>query len=585
MRHLMLLNIRRKNFYHSTEIIMNKILTKLSIVCGLLVLTTSCEDFLDKEITGNATDENFYDTQYKMQSALDAVYDVLQSDSYNDQEWRFGEALADNIIGTDEGLGSQMGQLVNFRFNTSNTIILSRWTVNYRGIHRANQVIANIHRVKISTTQYSAYQGVRYILGQAKFLRALYYFNLVKTFGGVPIRPEEESVEELVVPRSSLEECYAYIEKDLREAAIMLPTGYTATSHAGKATKGAAVALLMKVIMYQTTPGIHSEKWEQLKQLGDYFVGGTNMTLGEMLQYDGTENWEALRQRLWFKPQSLNTESDPYETADTNLDPLAGVYSLEYKDYYGSPLNNGSKWAYVYQWYADGEFCKGSIFEVVFNESADGTGGDTNEGAGIEFFDVGTVKMFATDEILTNIFGTDVRRDFCIHHQGNTPDGEIWQGGEGRYVSLKWYTPRKDKPKYAGDNGRNFRLLRYADVMLMYAEALNECDEREKALEILNACKSQVNTINNSTKLYVAGGYGFIRDQIWQERRMEFAFEWDRYFDLVRQHRAAKVIKTYGANRANRRGFYFREGVNELFPIPQTEIDVSNGVVEQNPGY
>ena len=544
---------------------MKKILFSLSLACVLLLTATSCEDFLDKEITGNATDENYYDTQYKMQSALDAVYDVLQSDSYNDQEWRFGEALADNIIGTDEGLSSQMGQLVNFRFNTSNTIILSRWTVNYRGIHRANQVIANIHRVNISTTQYSAYQGVRYILGQAKFLRALYYFNLVKTFGGVPIRPEEESVEGLVVPRSSLEECYAYIEKDLREAAILLPTGYSATTDVGKATKGAAVALLMKVIMYQTTPGVPSEKWQQLKRMGEYFVGGAPMTLGEMLQYDGSENWEQLRQRLWFKPQSLNTESDPYETADTKLEPLAGVYSLEYKDYYGAPLNNGSKWAYVYQWYGDGEFCKGSIFEVVFNESADGTGGDTNEGAGIEFFDVGTVKMFATDEILTSIFGTDVRRDFCIHHQGNTPDGEIWQGGEGRYVSLKWYTPRKE--------------------VLMYAEALNECDEREKALDMLNMCKAQVNSINNSTKLYVAGGYGYIRDQIWQERRMEFAFEWDRYFDLVRQHRAAKVIKTYGANRANRRGYYFREGVNELFPIPQTEIDVSNGVVEQNPGY
>lgn len=551
----------------------------------MLPLLAGCEDFLDKEITGNAIDENYYDTPYKMQSALDAAYDVLQSDSYNDQEWRFGEALGDNVIGTDEGLSSQMGQLVNFRFNTSNTIILSRWNVNYKGIHRVNQVISNIDRVKISTTQYSAYRDIRYMLGQAKFLRAFYYFNLVKTFGGVPIRPEEESVDNLVVPRSSLEECYAYIEKDLREAAIMLPTGYTSTTDVGKATKGAAVGLLMKVLLYQTTPGAQSEKWEELVELGRYFIDGENMTLGQMIQYNGEEDWEALRKRLWFKPKELNTESDPYETAEMNLDPLVGVYGLDYRDYYNSPLNNGSKWAYVYQWYADGEFCKGSVFEVVFNESADGTGGDTNEGAGIEFFDVGTVKMYATDEILTNIFGTDVRRDFCIHHQGNTPDGEIWQGGEGRYVSLKWYTPRKDKPKYAGDNGRNFRLIRYVDIVLMYAEALNECNFREEALQQLNNCKAQVNTINGSTKLYVAGGYGYVRDQIWQERRMELAFEWDRYFDLVRQRRVADVMKTYGASRANKRGFYFREGVHELFPIPQTEIDVSNGVVEQNPGY
>ena len=110
------------------------------------------------------------------------------------------------------------------------------------------------------------------------------------------------------------------------------------------------------------------------------------------------------------------------------------------------------------------------VFEAVFKESADGTGGDTNEGAGIEFFDVGTVKMYATSGILASLFGTDIRKDFLIHHQGNTPDGDIWQGGEGRYVSLKWYTPKKDKPQYAGDNGRNRRIIRFVEVVLMYEQ-------------------------------------------------------------------------------------------------------------------
>lgn len=563
---------------------MNKIFCKLLMVSCVL-LFTSCSDFLDKEVMGNATDKNYYDTQYKMQSALDAAYDILQTDQFNEAEWRFGEALSDNIIGADEGLTSQMGQLVNFRFNTSNTWILSRWEINYKGIHRANQVIHNINRVKISTDAYSAYQQIRWIYGQAKFLRALYYFNLVKTFGGVPIRPGSESVDSLIIPRSSLEKCYAYIEKDLREAAIMLPPVYSNVSEYGKATRGAVVALLMKVLMYQAKPGVYSEKWENMKQLGQYFVDGSSMTYGEMLKYDGTENWENLRKRLWFKPQELNTGGDPYETADTKLDAINNAYSLAYQDYYGQALHGDDKWSYVFQFYKDGEFCKGSVFEVVFKESADGTNGDTNEGAGLEFFDAGSVKMWATDEILTNIFGTDVRKDYCIHHQTTTFDGEIWQGGEGKYVSLKWYTPKKDKPKYSGDNGRNRRLIRYADVVLMYAEALNECGDRENALAQLNKCKTQINTINSSTKLYVAGGYGFIRDQIWKERRMELAFEWDRYFDLVRQGQAASVLHAFGAGRANRRGASFREGVNEVFPIPQTEIDVSNGIVEQNPGY
>lgn len=564
---------------------MNRNIIKFA-VAGLTMLTMgSCSDFLDKDVKGYATDENYYNTQYKMQSALDAVYDELQSDAYNDQEWRFGEACSDNVLNTDEGLSSHMGQLVNFRFNTSNNWIKQRWRVNYYGINRANQVIHNINRVKISTDSYNAYSEIRRIYGQAKFLRAFYYFNLVKTFGGVPIRPEKEGVDSLVIPRSSLAECYAYIEKDLREAAIMLPAVYT-TAETGKATKGAAVALLMKVLMYEAKPGVKSEKWEEVKRLGDYFVKGDAFTYGEMLKYDGSEDWEALRKRLWFKPKELNQGGEPYETADTKLEALSSVYSLAYQDYYGASLHNGDKWSYVYQWYSDGEFCQGSVFEVVFKESADGTDGDTNEGAGIEFFNADNVKMYATSSIISNIFvNSDVRSDYLIHHQSNTPDGEIWQGGEGRYVSLKWYTPKKDNPKFPGDNGRNRRVIRFVEVVLTYAEALNECGYREEALNWLNKCKVQVNTINNGTQLYRAGGYGFIRDQIWQERRMELAFEWDRYFDIVRQGRAAEVLHDFGRTRPNSRGLYFRKGVNELFPIPQTEVDVSNGKVEQNPGY
>lgn len=557
----------------------------IGIVCCMAqAVLTSCSDFLEKEITGNATDQTYYDTPYKIQSALDAVYDVLQSDAYNDQEWRFGEAMADNVLGTDEGLASQMGQLVCFRFNTSNTWIRQRWTVNYRGIHRANQVIANINKVQLSTSAYTAYQQIRWIYGQAKFLRAYYYFNLVKTFGGVPIRPEVETVDNLVIPRSSEAETYAYIERDLREAAVMLPSVYGA-QETGKATRGAALGLLMKVLMYQAKPGVPSEKWEEMTRIGAYIVDDAQMTMGDILKYDGSEDWESLRQRLWFKPQNLNTETDPYETADTPLESMANVYSLEYRDYYGQPLSSGDRWAYVYQWYADGEFCRGSVFEVVFKESADGTGGDTNEGAGIEHFTAGNTAMYATSEILTSLFNDDIRKEFTIHHQGNTPDGEIWQGGEGRHVSLKWYTPKKDRPQYAGDNGRNRRLMRYVEIVLMLAEALNETGDREGALTKLNMCKAQVNTINGSTKLYQPGSYGYVRDQIWQERRMEMAFEWDRYFDLVRQGRAATVLHTFGRSRPNSRGLYFREGIHEHMPIPQNEIDMSNGVVEQNPGY
>lgn len=561
---------------------MNKNLINVLLILSFSsTLLTGCSDFLEKEVLGSSTNENFYDTQYKLQAALNATYDVLQMDLFNECECRFGEACADDVVGGDESLSTQMGQLVQFRFNTSNTWIEDRYKINYKGVQRANQVIANAHRVKLSIHDYASYKAVREILGQAKFLRALYYFNLVKTYGGVPIREEIETMDHFVIPRSSAAEVYAYIEKDLREAAIMLPARYMGAD-AGKASSGAAVALLMKVLMYQATPGIQSEKWQEIVDLGEYFIDGKKMTFGEILKFDASaEDWEALRKRLWFVPKELNAQTDPYETVDTELLALQNAYSLDYKDYYGNAIE------YLDQFYQTGEFCKGSIFEVVFKESADGSTGDTNEGSSIynKLYAVPSTMLWIKSDIRAELFGNDPRIASVSGHQDYAPDGEINNCGPGKIVSLKWYTPLKDRPQYGGDNGKNRRLIRYVEVVLMYAEALNECHQGARALEQLNKSKAQANTINNSATLYLGGGYGYMRDQIWKERRIELSYEWDRFFDLVRQKRAASVLKAFGAKQSNKRGYFFREGVNEIFPIPQSEIDISNGIVKQNPGY
>lgn len=553
----------------------------LAIALGSVALT-GCNDFLEQDVQGNNIDEDFYDTRYKLQASLNAAYDILQSDAIQDTDWRFGEALGDHVIGTDEGLSSHMGQLVHFRFNTSNSFIRNRWEIYYKAIHRVNQVIANIDRAQVSTNDYSAYREIREILGQAKFLRAYFYFNLARTFGGVPIRPEVETVDNLVIPRSSREETYAYIEKDLREAAIMLPNRYT-SNNSGKASAGAATALLMKVLMYQATPGTMSDKWQEMVKLGDYFVKGSPLTLKEMLHYPenyGDMDWETLRKSLWFKPQELNAETDPYESPESQCPVLLNAYSLKYVDAYGNSLT------YDQQFYLQGEFCQGSIFEIVFKESGDGTSGDVNEGGYI--FDTlfsASSPIYSISDIITKLYGTDVRRNFTIGHHEYTPDMENTEIGSGHILSLKWYTPIKDRPVYGGDNGKNRRILRFADVVLMYAEALNECGNGGAALEQLNSNKRVVNEINNGTSLYIGGGYGYLRDQIWKEREIEFAFEWERFFDIVRQGRAKSVLQSFSQTRSNQRGVYFREGINEIFPIPQMEIDVSNGVVTQNPGY
>ena len=554
-------------------------LSAILCVSPWFLLLTSCSDFLEREVKGNPDSEDFYNTIYELQEGLNAVYDVLQSDQYTNCEWIFGEACGDDVVGTDENSTSQIAELVNFRFDTSNEWILKRYQVNYRGINRANQVIANVGRVQFSSDDTDNYTTVRAILGQAKFLRALFYFNLVKTYGGVSIRPEREEIGQYTIPRSSKEEVYAYIERDLREAACMLDGKYTANS-SGKVGAGACVALLMKVLMYEATPGTASEKWEEMVALGDYFVGGKTMTYRDILHLENyTETWDEIARRLWFKPQEKLLTGESYTTEDTRLPSLANIYSLEAKSTYdGTTLHYRDLYNQI------GEFCARSVFEIVFKESANGLSGDSNEGTGI-MNDLFWNRLFSSTSF-TNAIQNDPRRDVVILlHASSTFDNQRLEVPAGRRGCMKWYTPKTERPQDDNDNGKNRRVIIYSDVVLMYAEALNEVGRREEALSQLNAVKAVANKITNVATLYKAGTYLEMRSQIWTERRFELCHLWDRYFDLVRQGRAAKVLHALAAEQVWNRGKNFVEGINEVFPIPQNEIDITNGVVKQNPGY
>ncbi|MDR1121943.1 MAG: RagB/SusD family nutrient uptake outer membrane protein [Dysgonamonadaceae bacterium] len=558
------------------------------ILCSLFI-TTSCSDFLDRELQGSPTTGNYYQTTYQLQEALNGVFNILQSNNYNNCEWIFGEACGDDVIGNDESGTNQIAQLVNFTFNTSNTWIRDRYAVNYKGISAANQVIANINRVKFADDDIGKYVAVREILGQAKFLRALFYFNLVKTYGGVPVRPETEDINQLVIPRSSKEEVYACIEKDLREAAVALR--HPVNTEAGKPGTGAAVALLMKVLGYEAQPGEPSEYWDEIVRLGEYFIEGKDLSYREILHFDERYDcsWDELRESLWFKPKAKLTATDPYEDADTKLPVMVNNYNLEAKSLYdGSPLH------YRELYNESGEFCARSVFEVVFKESANGMSDDLNQGTGI-FDDLLFNRLWASSSFREAIANDPRKNVITTEHGTVTFDGERLEVPPGRFGCMKWYTPKMEDPASAttifsntltNDGGKNRRVIIYSEVVLWYAEALNETGNGMKALEQINRIKTVANKITGASTLYQPNTYVEMRNQIWTERRVELCHLWDRFFDLVRQGRAAKVLHDLAPlHTPHLRGKYFVEGVNEIFPIPQNEIDITNGVVSQNPGY
>jgi len=547
---------------------------------AIAMVLTSCNDFLTEEYRNGSEYNTYYNTLYKLQEVLNATYNVLQSDMYNDSEWIFGDACADDVTSAGEGGTSPRADLVNFKFNTNNVYIKNRWDINYQGIHYANQVIHNAYKVQLTLNNYASYQSLRSIVGQAKFLRALFYFNLVKTYGGVPIRPDEEAVGQMVVARSTREEVYAYIDKDLREAIVMLdPTTRYDNANLGKASMGAALALLMKINMYQAVPGESSDYWQEMVKLGEYFIDGQSITMADMLKYDASkEDWETLRVRLFFQPKQYCSSSEPYELPTNQLMAINNAYALELQ----SRLNKTIP--YYEQWWKAGEYCKGSIFEVSFTESADGTTGDTNEGSNVFDKLIGGEMVVSSDFIA--FIKSDPRRGAINSAHGEyTPDGKDSPAAPGATSAMKWYTAEAEKPQYSGDNGKNRRYIRYAEVVLMYAEALNECGFGARALTELNKTKAIADGIVGTSDPYPACGYTAMRDNIWKERRAELAFEWDRFFDLVRQKRAPEVLHAFSRTWVYARGLYFKEGVNEIFPIPQTEIDITNGVVTQNPGY
>ena len=253
---------------------------KLKIIllslCGALSVG-SCSDYFDPDLKGNVPEDVFYENLNNLRYALNTAYSLMETEKYQRSELLFGEAISDNCWNVQDVTSGEIYDILNFQFNTENSYILERYQVNYEGINKVNQIIRSIPHVKYRTDGTSP-KEIREVYGQAKVLRALFYFNLVKTFGGVSIQPENAELSGLVVPRSTLEETYAYIEKDLRESILLLRKQRYQLSEAGQISAGGALGLLMKVLLYEASPGVDlpnvdkAAKWNEVVEIGNYFI-------------------------------------------------------------------------------------------------------------------------------------------------------------------------------------------------------------------------------------------------------------------------------------------------------------------------
>lgn len=489
---------------------------KKGLIVITLVILGSCNDFLEKPLQGALTQETFPTTERDAFLAVNATYNIMRRENFN-----YGLFPIIDIMSDDSRKGSNpgdaaatIGPFENFTHVATEETLSRWWNTLYEGVKRANVVIEKLPGIPMDENLKNRQ------IGEAEFLRAVFYFDLVRAFGGVP--KVTTAAAELGLGRASQEEIYDLIEQDLLAAIGVLPekTDYAAAD-IGRATKGAAKTLLSKVYLYQK----------------DY----------------------------------ANAEKYALEVINS------GLYALE-PDF--ADANS-----------QEGEFGPESVFEIGAlreeniltggNQFANvqGVRGKPNRGWGFNRPSIALMDAFEEGdprEDKTIIYLGEVLDSITIVGDGATPD-EI-KDENGNLIEIETYnqkvwTPGEDVPSAFGHNRR---LLRYAEVLLIAAEVLNENGKPEDALQYLNMVRQRAREGNAAILPdRTETNKDVLRDLILHERRVELALEGQRFWDLVRTGKAPAVLGPLG----------FIEGKHELLPIPQTELDLNQNAWEQNPGW
>lgn len=456
-------------------------LVSLPIAIGIL---TSCESFLDLKPISVASSVNFYKTTSDIEAALNGCYASLQSNNmYRSNFVTMMEVRSDNV--SDNNSGASGGVYYNidrFTLGADNSVIRSVWATCYKQIYRINSVLENIDVVtnKALHVQYE---------GEARFLRALTYFNMVRFWGDIPLILSPITTQESYgLVRNPVTAIYAAIEADLL-IAQNLPKSYNNNNDMGRVTSGAAKTLLAKVYLTQKK---YSEAVALLEEL-----------------------------------------------------------TTEYTDIYGLENNIADVFSVT------NKLNKEIIFAVRYSKTITGETASTHDAY---------TKFDLADDLYDGYESNDTRANLIesIHI-------------DGQYVVNK-FADTKDPNTLAV--GFDFPVLRWSDVLLMYAEALNEIaysnDENGTAFRALNEVRMRANiSAKTASELYDQDSF---RKAVWQERRLELALENHRWFDLLRTGQAIEAMSKVNLSITEK---------DLLYPIPESEVLMMNNpnTFPQNPGY
>lgn len=468
----------------------------------LLCSLASCE-VLDQTPESSFTPDNFYRNADDAKAAVSTVYDLMNSnDMYNQVMWILQDQATDDAEwgGGRSTANQAKNDLDKYTFTPATSTFQSVWTTAYRAINRANAVIDRVPNIAMDNDLKNRY------VAEAKFMRGFYYFTLVRLFGGVPLSLKETtSLNDLSVPRASVDDVYKQIVQDFTDAENVLPLTYT-TADKGRASKGAAKAFLAKVYLTRQEWAKASAKAKEVMDLG--------------AGYD-----------LW----------------------------ANYADIFSIANENGKESIFEVQALGGG-FGEGSFMQGYMRPSFDRVNGTAG---------------FGDDPVTENLYKTyrtdDKRRNITLrlYTATGTPAAPA-------SVTFPCYVAKYLDPTATanGEGSNNFPIIRYADVLLMYAEALNEqAANNDDAYKSINRIRNRAGLPNLTVNL----SKDQFRDSLLLERRLELAFEGHRWYDLARTKRLISAMKVQNSTIKVEDRHY-------LFPIPQTERDV-NAKLDQNQGY
>lgn len=473
-------------------------------------LMNSCTD-LDKEKLGALTQESFFKSESDAFQSVTAAYSDMKDYRFTWTFWAFGDILSDDATysGSDDDV-SAYARMENYDYPADNGRILNRYVLCYRAINKANQAIEGIG--KMDNALFSKYNKEQ-LIAEALFIRAYAHHELVKCFGDVPLFTHTATIADKGTKRTPKAEVYAQIEKDLEDAAKVLPrrSEVDYTTYAGRITQGAAYALLSRVYLFD-------EKFDKAKEVA-------------------------------------------YEVIKTN----------DYKlvDDYG------------FQFTVAGEHCSESIFEITHYDSPNQSAATNNNGNFhvLMMLPFGATYGYGINQPLKSLadafdeIGDTVRKDSTLLTDADikrweTPaDYAKLERNRTGYYNQKYYLPPAQRSKEIRNNQLNIKVIRLAEVYLNYAEACTRGATKDEA-----EAKKYLKLLRDRAKLppITSTGDALVND-ILKERRLELAMEGFRFWDVIRFGKAPELFKG------------FVKGRDEILPIPQDEIDKSNGSITQNP--